>query len=692
MNTIIRCSLAGFVVLASVCQSVSGATDESDESNQLKVYQVNKKVCDFPEKEDFSTPEATCATISRLRARGDEGFWRRVSAERLAPRIRVEEGKRKVPEADAKAWLNTEIVEVRILREKKYAGVIAKQPRALKNLFWCFSFELENGRWLNAGESYFDTLEEALRHFGKKCVRYARPKRPEIDNPEAHLKPFVEFLKANGQEPKAFFMSALRKYQITIIGEIHNRPRYWAFNSSLVADPDFARHVGTIYMELPSNHQSNIDAFLAQTTYEKELVIQMLRDFFELGWPCKPTLEFFVSVWQVNQQLPSDKKLRIRLVDMQRPWEKIQKHEDWRQYNVDRDQYMAENIIRDIQSHPDEKRNGLFIVGIGHTALHFDLSFFGDYPLKTAGWHLQQKLGAENVYAIMQHRCVMTNKGDVGGRLQLGLFDSAFSKLDDKPIAFTLEQGPFGKQIYDGEPDKPVWSKFRDGFNAYLYLGPLETEIVSPLIEGFYSDEFMPEIDRRYQLMHGKPLYEDRGWPATTSERVTAMQKQFWGKPRHWIRQMGPKDVWHYGDNWEIVIRQERLRDVTRKELTEVLDKIYHGIREIDPEKYWGYAWENAYGFNYMTMTGWGDMYRWWCEVTKEHPLESVEYGDLSRNKEGLPQMEVTTTLQDGITFSKVFVFTYIPLEERWQAQYGLDMHRDKKWRDFPQTGKIPSP
>jgi hypothetical protein len=445
-------------------------------------------------------------------------------------------------------------------------------------------------------------------------------------------------------------------------------------------------------MELPSNHQSNIDKFLAQTTCEKELVIQMLRDFFELGWPCKPTLEFFVAVWEVNRQLPSDKKLRIRLVDMQRPWEKIQKREDWRPYDVDRDEYMAENIIHDIQSHPKEKRNGLFITGIGHTALNFDRSFFGDYPIKTAGWHLLQKLGVENVYAIMQHRCAITNKSEVNGRLQLGLFDSAFSKLGDKPIAFTLEQGPFGEQMYDGQPDKPVWSQFRDGFNAYLYLGPLETEIFSPLIEGFYAKEFMPEIDRRYQLMHGKPLHEYFGWLATTSERVTSMRKQLWGKPRQWIRQLGPKEAWRCGDDWQTVIRRERHLNATRQELTAELDKIYRGIRKVDPEQYSWRTWAREFDFNYKTRSGWDGMYQWWCNVVKEHPLESAQYGELRRNKEGLPQIEVTTTLQDGINFSKVFIFKYIPLEDRWQAQYGLDMHLDKKWRDFPKTGRIPSP
>ena len=85
-------------------------------------------------------------------------------------------------------------------------------------------------------------------------------------------------------------------------------------------------------------------------------------------------------------------------------------------------------------------------------------------------------------------------------------------------------------------------------------------------------------------------------------------------------------------------------------------------------------------------------MYEWWCELMKAHVLESVAYGPLSRNSQGLPQVTVTTTLQGGITFSKVFTFKYIPLQEKWQAQYGLDMHLDPQWKDFPVTRKTPSP
>jgi hypothetical protein len=276
----------------------------------------------------------------------------------------------------------------------------------------------------------------------------------------------------------------------------------------------------------------------------------------------------------------------------------------------------------------------------------------------------------------------------------LGLIDTAFAKLDDRPIAFTLEEGPFGKLPFDGMPDADVYGTFGDGYDAYLYLIALEDEVLSPLIEGFYSEEFMPEIDRRCRLMNdGKPLFSDIDLP--TPARVIAMRAAYWGQPRSWIPELGTENAWHYGDDWRKEIMagaDKRHLNATRKELTAELDKIYHGIREIDPEKYVWTSWEKAFDFNYLTMTDWPAMFEWWCNVVRAHPLESAEYGELSRNKEGLPEIKVTTRLRGDITFSKVFTFKYLPLQERWQAQYGLDLHLDPKWKDLPKAKKIPSP
>jgi len=175
-----------------------------------------------------------------------------------------------------------------------------------------------------------------------------------------------------------------------------------------------------------------------------------------------------------------------------------------------------------------------------------------------------------------------------------------------------------------------------------------------------------------------------------TPERVIKRQA-YWGQARHWVGLLGHENAWHAGDTWKTKIQQERHRQVTRQELTAELDKIVQGIKQIDPTYSRG-AWEEKFGFNYQTKTDQRGMYTWWCKVIKKHPFESVKYGDLDRNPQGLPKIRVTTTLQGGITLSKEFVFRYIPQEEKWQARFGLDFHLDSKWKDYPKTKEVSLP
>ncbi len=282
----------------------------------------------------------------------------------------------------------------------------------------------------------------------------------------------------------------------------------------------------------------------------------------------------------------------------------------------------------------------------------------------------------------------MTNHGEVSGRLALGLIDTAFAQLGDRPVAFTLQSGPFGKLPFDAMPDMDAWGEFKDGYDAYLYLTPLENEIHSPLIEGFYTEKYAAEIDRRMRMDHSDPE-ESSSEPSMTAAQLTAMRAAFWGQPRTWVNYLGPRTAWHYGDDWRNRVVQEHKANVTREELTVVLDNIFRGVKGINPDKYkTGSAWEKAFGFSYRTMTDYPAMYKWWCEITREHPLESVRYGELSKNKEGWPQIEVTTTLRGGITFTKTFKFQYEALAEAWEPQLGLDMHLDPQWKDFKSARK----
>ena len=675
---------------------IAAGQKQQAHSAPLRVYEFNKWVRDFPEKEDFSTPEAAYAVINRLMASGNEGGWKRISVKELAGRLPPEDAKRKQVKPEvAEQWLNARIIEVRVFRGKG-AVVLAElmqdkdNPRIDKRYL-----ELENGRWLNKGQdSSAGSIEEARAQTNAKfAYMLERPSRPRIKDPEAYLRPFVEFLKNKAKEPKAFVMKALAKYKVTIIGEIHHRPRYWAFNSSLVTEPDFPRHIGTIYLELPSNDQELVDEFLATEDCNTAPVVEMLRDNLWMGWPDQPMLDFFITVWMANQDLPPERRIRIVLADMQRPWKKIGKRADWRKYDVDRDKFMADNILRDLDGHPQDNRNVLFIVGVGHTALN--LEYFEGAPVMTAGWHLREKLGPENICAVFQHRCVQTNMGRVDGRLCLGLFESAFTAVGNKPMIFPLDTGPFGKEPYDADPDRPVSSTYKDGFNAYLYLGPLETEIFSPLIAGFYTDDFVKELERRFQLMYRKGWAEAYRQDKSDAESFMKWMGNSWGKPRRkWQADiLGPSDAWRRGGkDWKQSIQDEKLVNVMEnpEEVVEAAKQMFEKIRNADYDFFLDpnnrYSWQK-FGISYMVHTDYPSFVKWLCTTFKENPIVSIELGKVFLGdkeiirKTGWPTVPYKLTLKDGTVLKGDLAFRYIADGKggHWHGMEGLDWHLQSK-------------
>ena len=522
------------------------------------VYEVGKKVADFPARDDLTTPEAAYATIHRAVAAEGYAAFDRLSVPRIAALSRGVKPPA-LPRGEKERLLTAEIVEVHVW-DGSHAVVIARRELSgggsRMDLRW---LERVNGRWLNGGNGREDTLEQARKKIGRshafQASRRLRDERPPVPDPAAHLRPFVDFLRSEGKDPRSFLLDALAGHRIVIVGEVHHRPRYWAFHADLVRAPEFARRAGVIYLELPSHDQEVVDRFLATPRFDPGPVIETLRDNLWMGWPDQPMLDFFHAVWDVNQRLSQKTKLRIVLVDMARPWKEIRKRDDWRKYEVDRDQFMAANIVGDLKAHAQDGRHALFIVGYGHAMRN--LTSPDGAPMRSAGWHLREALGEAGVFAVFPHGPVLTNNGEVSGRLALGLFETAFAALGSKPVAFPLDRGPFGEQVFDADPQRLTGDPYSKGYQAYLYLGPLEDEIFSPLIPGFYSDEFVHELDRRARLMEGKGLVESGIVDRLDGAGFTAWMGSGWGRPRGWTTaRLGPLEAWQYGSHWGDAMRK----------------------------------------------------------------------------------------------------------------------------------------
>jgi beta-lactamase regulating signal transducer with metallopeptidase domain len=138
----------------------------------LRVYKVNRSVADFPEEEDFSTPESAYAAINRVSAGDEISDWIRVSTKKTEERFAGQKNKeeKNTDSEWAKVLLNAAILEVHILDEN-HAAVIADLPqqfssKTIINPVDVRQLELEDGRWLNTGNDRFATTEQARAKFG----------------------------------------------------------------------------------------------------------------------------------------------------------------------------------------------------------------------------------------------------------------------------------------------------------------------------------------------------------------------------------------------------------------------------------------------------------------------------------------------------------------------------------------------
>lgn len=332
-------------------------------------------------------------------------------------------------------------------------------------------------------------------------------------------------------------------HQLVIVSEVPHRPAYWELLGATVNDPRFARNVSTIYLTLPANLQSEMDAFLASRSVDTSGAVEILRKASWMGEPDGAMLEFIAGIRRANMVMAnSSGRLRVVLVGEPMDWAKLQSPPTTRPKSEELDAAVAKRVLEDLKSPAGNGRHGLLLIDASRALRNLRLRESGE-SLKTAGYHLARELKSE-CFIILQHAPQMSTSGSVMGRTRRGLFDSAFKAVDYKPAGFALSENPFGGEPFDAITDWDSDGLYQDAADGYLVLERLELERFSPLIEGFYTNAFMPEVSRRHKLIAGFDLADRTGIEGPTAAEFTRWLSTTWGQPRQWRDHLGSIDAW----------------------------------------------------------------------------------------------------------------------------------------------------
>lgn len=340
-------------------------------SSDFKTISVHKKIGEFADAFDLSSPLTACVSFNYLMIKGRESKMGLASSQRI--RAAFPDSEKPDSEVDEKLrakYLNALVHEV-ITYKNAVAGVISEYRESLYSIRF---MSLENGRWLNAGEDEGTSLADSRKDFLKKAgLFYDYTKRiPVLSRVPTDAAPFAKYLKKEGRDPKAFVLKALAKHKLVIYGEIHRRQWSWDFCRSVLNDRVFPESAGTVYMEISAHKQNDLDAFLAKETLDPELILGVFREMQSGGWPDKGMYEFLLDVWRLNRTLPAGKRIKVVAVDIPRPYSTFRTSEEQEKYFdtvMNRNAFMSETIEKDIRSNRDP-RHGLFIVGTGTSTSH----------------------------------------------------------------------------------------------------------------------------------------------------------------------------------------------------------------------------------------------------------------------------------------------------------------------------------
>jgi hypothetical protein len=303
--------------------------------------------------------------------------------------------------------------------------------------------------------------------------------------------------------------------------------------------------------------------------------------------------------------------------------------------------------------------------------------------MKSAGWRLREKLGDTNVFAVFPHSPVIANMGgNQPSRIALGLFETAFSALANRPMSFPLDHGPFGEQVFDASTDILTADPFRNGYQAYLYLGPFDDESFSPLIPGFVTDDFARELDRRYRLMNGKSLVESEGGPKSLNAEILVqwLFGQIYGQPRlDWsARSLGPLRAWEWGSEWQKKLVAAKLKDwwpQDKEVIRQAALRLFEAIRQANYEDPGPSQTFPAPDADYQVYTDYPSWMGWICQHFRTNPIVAVDLGGITMNSNGLPALPYKVTLQNGGKLEGVLPMNYNPRSEQWYGFEGLDWH-----------------
>ncbi len=334
---------------------------------------------------------------------------------------------------------------------------------------------------------------------------------------------YYRVLKEEGKEPVSFIKEQVDTYDLIIFDDaLHAAVEPFDFYCAYLEE--YPNSVDYVFLEVITTvSQGYIDSFLNSQVKDTSILTKVFQQDYGYGWRYETYLMLFSRIWDINQKLPAEDRVKVIGVNQPIYWDGLHTTEDYTLFQeslVARDYFMYKMIMKHMKNF-DSGKKGLFLTNTRHA--YKDIRNRNGELLWNTGtffhqWHIGKTYAVRfhnmNLF-IESEKNVKTSSTEGLDRIAYkwvkmdeGMWDKAFAMNRNKPVAIPFKGNIFGRHSYIGNHmlDALEGQTMYDAYDALIFLKPLEKTKFSAQIDFIYTQAFKNEIERRIHVIQGDGL------------------------------------------------------------------------------------------------------------------------------------------------------------------------------------------
>lgn len=333
----------------------------------------------------------------------------------------------------------------------------------------------------------------------------------------------LEDIRKHGKEPHEFVRQSLSSHDLIVFDDaVHSANEPFRFYINLLQDTTISSRLDYIFIEVFGiNSQPFLDKYFSSANNDSSMLASVFQnDFAGIGWRYQSYVDLLSAIWNLNKQLPEEKRLKVMGVDQPIYWEAIHTREDYDIFQeslIARDYFMYKKIAQEMDDFTKEKK-ALFLTNTRHAYKNIRKSTGELYENVTTLLHHRfpghvYSIRLHNVNLSIEKAKTTTTSRSAEGldkyiyrwvKTEDGVWDKAFDLNENRPVAIPLAGTVFGNAAYIGNHMLNVYKNqtMNDAYDGLIFLAPVEKLHRSAIFDFIYTDDFRKELKRRLLLLN----------------------------------------------------------------------------------------------------------------------------------------------------------------------------------------------